>query len=340
MTNYLVVFLIAFVVALAMTPVAIRLSDRWGVLAVPGGRRRHGRSVPKLGGIPIFLAYIAGLVAIYLLLPPVGADALRLRGVVFGTVIFMIGGLIDDFRELSPWVQFGIQFTGAAVAMAHIVFIERFTNPVNGNLVVISWRPLVYLITLIWIVGIINAVNFMDGLDGLAAGVGTIAALLFAWHSLRLGQEAVAAFPLAMAGALLGFLPFNFSPARIFLGTAGVYVLGYNLATLSILSPAKIATALLVLAVPIVDGVWRAIDRLRKGRSPFLGDRGHLHFRLVDEGVPTRWIVLGYYAMSLSFGLIALFAPGFFKLVLLVLLGGLVLALLIALSYRVDRQER
>lgn len=337
MTNYLSVFLIAFVVALALTPVAIRLSNRWGVLAVPGGRRRHGRNVPKLGGIPIFLAYLAGIVVIYMFLPPIGNDALRLRGVIIGSVVFLIGGLIDDFRELSPWAQFGIQFVGAAIAMAHIVFIERFTNPVNGDLVII-WRPLVYLITLVWIVGIINAVNFMDGLDGLAAGVGTIAALLFAWHSLKLGQEAVAAFPLALAGALLGFLPYNFAPAKIFLGTAGAYVLGYNLATLSILSPAKIATALLVLAVPIVDGVWRAIDRFREGRSPFHGDRGHLHFRLVDEGMPIRWIVLGYYGISLSFGLIALFAPGLLKLVLLVFLGGLVLALLISLSYRVGRQ--
>lgn len=339
MTDYLVVFFISFLVALAITPIAIRLSERWGVLAVPGGRRRHGRQVPKLGGIPIFLAYVAGIVVIYLYLAPVGNDALRLRGVIIGSIIFMIGGLIDDFRELSPWAQFGIQFVGAAVAMAHIVFIERFTNPLSGDLVIISWRPLVFLITLVWIVGIINSVNFLDGLDGLAAGVGTIAALLFAWHSLRLGQEAVAAFPLALAGALLGFLPFNFAPAKIFLGTAGAYVLGYNLATLSILSPAKIATALLVLVIPIVDGLWRVIDRLLQGRSPFYGDRGHLHFRLVDEGVPIRRIVLGYYGISLSFGLIALFAPGLLKLVLLVLLGGLILALLVALSYRVERKE-
>jgi UDP-GlcNAc:undecaprenyl-phosphate GlcNAc-1-phosphate transferase len=187
-------------------------------------------------------------------------------------------------------------------------------------------------------VGIINTVNWLDGLDGLAAGVGTIAALLFAWHSLNLGQEAVAAFPLALAGALLGFLPYNFAPARIFLGTAGAYVLGYNLATLSILSPAKIATALLVLSVPILDGIWRVADRLRRGRSPFQGDRGHLHFRLADEGVPIRLIVLGYYAFSLAFGLVAIFAPGLFKLALLLLLGALVLTLLIRLGDRKSAQ--
>ena len=339
MINYLVIFLATFLVALVTTPVAIRLSKRWDVMAKPGGRRKHSQPIPKLGGIPLTLAYVVGIVLVYLLMPPVGDDALRLRGVIIGSLIFFVGGIIDDFYDLSPWIQFTIQFIGAAVAMGHIIFIEVFANPLTGAAQWIDWRPLALLLTLIWIVGIINSVNWLDGLDGLAAGVGTIAALLFAWHSLRLGQDAVAAFPLAMAGALLGFLPFNFVPARIFLGTAGVYVLGYNLATLSILSPAKIATALLVLAIPILDGLWRVIDRMRRGQSPFHGDRGHLHFRLADEGVPIRWIVLGYYGVSLSFGLVAIFAPGLFKLAILLLLGALILALLIRFSYRKGQEE-
>lgn len=334
MTTYLLVFLAAFLVAVVVTPLAERLARRQGIMAVPGGRRQHPLPIPKLGGIPIMVAYFVGIGLIYWRVPPSGDDALRLQGVILGSLILLAGGLIDDFRELSPWLQFGIQFAGAAVAIGHVVFIEVFTNPVNGQVVWIESRLLVILLTLFWVVGIINTVNWLDGLDGLAAGVGTIAALLFAWHSLRLGQEAVAAFPLALAGALLGFLPFNFTPARIFLGTAGAYVLGYNLATLSILSPAKIATALLVLAVPILDGIWRVVDRLRRGHSPFQGDRGHLHFRLADEGMPAHLIVLGYYAFSLAFGLVAIFAPGLFKLALLLLLGALVLSLLIRMSGR------
>ncbi|UCG23159.1 MAG: undecaprenyl/decaprenyl-phosphate alpha-N-acetylglucosaminyl 1-phosphate transferase [Chloroflexota bacterium] len=334
MAIYLLVFATSLLVALAITPVAERLSKRWGVMALPGGRRRHSTPVPKLGGIPVILAYLAGVAVIYWQLPPTGDDETRLQGVILGSLIVFAGGLIDDFRELSPWLQFVIQIAGAAVAISHMIFIEVFTNPVTGQVVWVESRLLVLLITLIWMIGITNMVNWLDGLDGLAAGVGTIAALLFAWHSLRLGQEAVAAFPLALAGALLGFLRFNFAPARIFLGTAGAYVLGYNLATMSILSPAKIATALLVLAVPILDGIWRVADRLRRGKSPFYGDRGHLHFRLADEGVPIRVIVLGYYVFSLAFGLVAIFAPGLFKLALLLLLGALVLALLIRLSGR------
>jgi UDP-GlcNAc:undecaprenyl-phosphate GlcNAc-1-phosphate transferase len=211
-------------------------------------------------------------VLIYWLLPPADpADALRLRGVVLGTAVMFIGGLLDDRYDFSPRWQFLFQFLGAAIAIGHIIFIERFTNPfatasfwsaaplhwffqyeAATNLVII-WRPLVFIITLFWVVGMINAVNFLDGLDGLASGVGAIAALLFAWHGLRLEQTTVPLFPLALAGALIGFLIFNFSPASIFLGTAGVWILCYNQATLSILSPAKLSTALLVLAIPILD---------------------------------------------------------------------------------------
>jgi UDP-GlcNAc:undecaprenyl-phosphate GlcNAc-1-phosphate transferase len=336
--SYLIIFTVSFIISLVISPLSLKLSEKLGVLALPGGRRKHPRPVPKLGGGPILVAYLAGIVLVYLLIPPVGNDAIRLRGVLLGSLVVFIGGIIDDFREVSPWTQFAIQFLGAIIAMGHIIFIEVFTNPVSGSEIWIGWRPLALLVTAIWIVGIINSVNWLDGLDGLAAGVGTIAALLFAWHSLRLGQEAVAAFPLALAGALIGFLPFNFAPARLFLGTAGAYVLGYNLATLSILSPAKIATALLVLAIPILDGVWRVVDRLRRGKSPFYGDRGHLHFQLVDDGLPIRWIVVIYYFFSLTFGLVAIFAPGLLKLVMLVILGVIVLSFLIWISYRSHNQ--
>jgi UDP-GlcNAc:undecaprenyl-phosphate GlcNAc-1-phosphate transferase len=332
--DFLLAFVIPLILALLLTPVARTLSNRWGVVAQPGGRRRHSTPIAKLGGVSLMIAYLAGIGFIYLVIPPSGDDARRLTGVVLGSMILFVGGVIDDFRELSPATQFFIQFAGVAVAVLSIVFIEVFTNPITGKEVRIEWQPLVILITLLWIVGIINTVNWLDGLDGLAAGVGTIAALLFAWHSYRLGQEAVAAVPLALAGALIGFLPYNFATATIFLGTAGAYVLGYNLATLSILSPAKIATALLVLAVPILDGVWRVIDRSIHRRSPFYGDRGHLHFRLADMGVPIRYIVLGYCGLTLAFGLVAIFATGLTKLMLLLLLVVIVLALLVWLSYR------
>lgn len=351
---YFIVFLIAFVAALLLTPLAQRLSIRWHIVAEPGGRRQHEGLLPRLGGLPLLLAYLLAAAVAYWLLPPPPPpvkDALYLRGVLLGSVVLFLGGLIDDRWELSAWPQFLIQFLGAGIAMAHLIFIERFTNPLADaalwtagplssifeleaeNLVVIR-TPFYLLLTLGWMVLMINAVNFFDGLDGLAAGVGTIALLLFAWHSYSLNQTTVAAFPLALAGALMGFLPYNFAPARIFLGTAGVFLLGYNLATLSILSPAKYSTVLLVMMVPILDSLWLIIDRLRRGHSPFQGDRGHLHFRLLDRGFSTRRIVLGYYGVTVAFGLVAILAPALVKLVVWLALGVAVLGLLIWLSVR------
>lgn len=349
---YPAVFLAAFVISLLLTPLVCNLSWRWGVLAKPGGRRRHQGPIPRLGGIPILAAFLVGVGLTYWLLPPEPGsnDARRLSGVVWGSLVVFVGGLIDDWRDLRPRTQLLLQLIGAIIAMANIIFIEVFTNPFNSdwlwtagpisslfrvdeNLVWV-WRPLALMFTLFWILSMINTINMLDGLDGLAAGVGTIAALLFAWHSYRLEQFTVALFPLALAGGLLGLLRYNFAPARIFLGSAGAYFLGYNVATLAILSPAKLSTALLVMAVPILDVAWQIIDRLRRGQHPFQADRGHLHFRLSDGGLPTRLIVVAYYAVALAFGLVAIFASGLMKLAMLVLLSLVVMVLLVWLSAR------
>lgn len=349
---YLVVFFGALIAAALLTPITRKVALNQGLVAEPGGRRKHSGSIPLLGGVAVLGAWVLGILLVYTLLPPLEAqDAFRLRGVILGSFIVAAGGLLDDWRDLKPWAQLSVQFIGAAIAIGHLVFIEVFTSPVgaasfwtippvswfltlDGSLVWI-WRPLAILFTIFWVVGMINAINWLDGLDGLAAGVCTIAALLFAWHSYRLGQTTVALFPLALAGALLGFLPFNFAPAKIFLGTAGAYFLGYQIATLSILSPAKLSTALLVLAVPILDVAWQIIDRLRRGQNPLQGDRGHLHFRLSDGGLPTRWIVIGYYIVAISFGLVAIASSsGLFKLLFWLVLCAAVFTLLIWLSRR------
>lgn len=321
--TYWIVFAGAMATAVFLTPISRWLSFRFEILAEPGGRRRHHGRMPMLGGVVVMGAFLVGIGLTYWLLPPTGDDARRLRGVLLGSLVVFIGGLLDDRFDLPPYAQLLVQILGAVVAMGHIVFIEVFSNPLPVDWIwttpPLSWffrleegllwmvRPLAWLFTLFWMVGMINAVNMLDGLDGLAAGVGTIAALLFAWHSYRLEQVSVPLIPLALAGALIGFLLFNFAPAKIFLGTAGAYVLGYALATLSILSPAKLSTALLVLVVPILDVVWQIAARLRRGQNPLHGDRGHLHFRLSDGGLPTRRIVIGYYVVAVVFGLIPVF---------------------------------
>jgi len=331
--TYLLIFVVSGAAAFLTTPLARRLSLHWRIVAEPGGRRQHQGIIPKLGGIPLLIGYLAAMPLIYWLVLPTGDDALRLRGVLLGTLVMFIGGWLDDRYDLSPRFNFLIQGLGAVIAMAHLIFIELFTNPITGKEeTFLRWFALLF--SLFWMMGMMNAVNFLDGLDGLASGVGIIALLMFAWHSARLGEQsgvalfAVSLFPVALAGALVGFLPFNFAPARIYLGTAGVYLLGYNLATLAILSPAKIATALLVLAIPILDVAWRVVDRLIHGRSPFQGDRGHLHFLLVDRGMRVRPLVVGYYLVAAALGLVAILADERTKLVTF-LLTGMVMAILL-----------
>ncbi len=350
---YALIAAVAFITAVLIIPLAQRLAQRWGIVAVPGGRRQHTGNIPRLGGIPIFVGYAVAVGVIYTLLPPESRQSIPLRGIVVGTTFVFLGGLLDDWLDLKFHWQLAIQLTAALIANYHVAFLERIANPtpwttlpipgltieLPSNEIVFA-TPFAWFITAFWIVGMMNAINWLDGLDGLAAGVGAIACGLFAWHALQLGQTTVAAFPLALGAALLGFLLFNFAPARIFLGSAGVYILAYNLATLAFLAPAKTATALMVLALPLLDGVWRIIDRVRQGRSPFSGDRRHLHFLLRDYGVPVRKIVLGYYAVTLGLGLVAVMgglSPSL-KLVILAVIGLGVLGLLIWFTAVAERK--
>jgi UDP-GlcNAc:undecaprenyl-phosphate GlcNAc-1-phosphate transferase len=345
---FLLVFATSFILALGLTPVSARIGRRVGIVDKPGGRRAHANTVPRTGGMALFGGFLGGAVLISAFWQPNNPDDVRrLTAVMAGSVFVFLFGLWDDRHELAAWPQFIAQALAALIAVAGTVFIERFTNPFNNQLVVIpdvvpffGWGVVV-AITVFWVMGMMNTVNWLDGLDGLATGVGLIAAAMFAIHSYRLGQAEIALFPTALAGACLGFLPFNFHPARVFLGTAGAMVLGYTLATLSILAPARIATALLVLVVPIVDTAWLIVSRWRRGRSPAQAGRDHLHYRLLDLGLSQRQIVMLYYVLCLTFGGMALLAPSrLFKLVALLLLGLGTLIALWWLSNKVTKRRR
>lgn len=306
LTHALLIGVAAALASALSTPVAINLSHRFGLVARPGGRRQHTGDIPRLGGLPLLAGLVVGWALAAWLAPLTNPDdQRRILGVVIGTVLIALFGLLDDRFDLPPLPQFALQTIPALIAIATTVFIERFTNPLNGQLVVLPlW--VVIPVTWFWILGMINTVNWLDGLDGLVTGVSLIAALLFAAHMNSLGQPELALYAVALAGACLGLLPFNFYPARIFLGGTGPLILGYALATLSIIAPARYAIALLVLAVPITDTAWQIFDRWRRGRSPMSGDRGHLHFRLLDAGFTQRQIVLAYWAFCAVFGTLSL----------------------------------
>jgi UDP-GlcNAc:undecaprenyl-phosphate GlcNAc-1-phosphate transferase len=282
----------------------------------------------------------AALLAQWLPVPRQDAKELtRFLGIAAGMVFLFVAGQIDDRYELRPGPQYAVQAMSGLIAIAFLVFIERVMNPFTDRIFIFPfWFTVAF--TLVWIMGMINTINFLDGLDGLATGVGAIVSAVLAIHMIREGQYSVALLPLALLGATLGFLPFNFSPAKIFLGS-GSLILGYAIATLGIAAGAKLALLLLVLAIPIIDVAWLMISRLRAGESIGQADRRHLHFRLLDLGLSQRQVVLLHYGYCALLGASALLIGSrLLKLITLVVLGVATLGVLAWLARQTLRKEQ
>lgn len=308
---FIIVFFLSFSVSLLTIPVAHWLSFRIGAVSTPGGRRHEAEPMPRLGGLALFAGFIVAIIAAQFL--PVERqdpnETVRFIGLIVG-VIFCFGfWFLDDIREFKWLPQAIAQIVAAGIAIYAKIFIEFFNNPFTGQQTDAWPFVITVILTVFWIVIMMNTVNFLDGLDGLAAGVALIAGfMLFVNSAFRVepAQTSVALLPLAMMGACLGLLMFNFYPAKIYLG-GGAPMLGFMLATLSIIGGAKMATILLVMGLPLMDSAWQAFNRLLRGRNPMSGDRGHLHFRLLDTGILShRQIVIVYYLFCAFFGVMTL----------------------------------
>lgn len=339
MRPYLPVFSLIFIISLglsaALAPLARHLGLRLGVADQPGGRRQHHGVIPRLGGIAMYAGFTVAVLATLLLpqswLPPrLDPNELRrLTGLLVGTTAVFLFGLLDDWRQFPSRPQYVAQFLASLIAIAFIIFIERINNPFGEGQIVFPW-PVVGALTIFWFMGMINTVNWLDGLDGLAAGVSAIVAIFIALHMIREGQYSVALLPVALAGATLGFLPFNFNPARTFMGSNGSYFLGWAVAALGIIGGAKVATVLLTMGLPILDVAWLIYNRWRRGGKPRFNGRDHLHHRLLDIGFTQTQIVLGYYTFCGLFGALALLLENrLYKLIALVVLGVASLAVLV-----------
>lgn len=331
---FVIVFALALGTTLVLVPLADWLGRRFSITTAFGGRRTTDadkRRVSKLGGIALFGGFMVAVVAAQFLLVPRfdPNEIVRLAGLVLGGTLIFVVGVVDDIVELSAFWLFLAQFAAAAVAITFQIFIEYLNNPFTGQ----QTEPWPHLVTValsfFWLVAMMNTSNFLDGLDGLAGGVAFIAgAMLFVNSALVLDppQTSVSLLPLALMGAALGFVLYNFFPAQIVMG-GSAYFLGYLLGTLSIIGGAKMATILLVMGLPLMDVAWQFVNRLRQGRNPFTGDRGHIHYRLLDIGISQRQIVLAYYAFCTLFGVLTLVTTSqLFKFVAL----GVMLLLVIA----------
>lgn len=321
--------------SLSLTWLIRRWAVRVGFIDLPGGHKQHGRPVALGGGAAIFISACApilvGTAAAWWLAGTPTADAAAppdwtpngvarhlegiasrlpvVGGIVMGALVLHVVGLIDDRRPLRPRAKFAAQF---AVALG-------VAGPLGIRIIEAAPAPISILLTVLWIVGITNAFNFLDNMDGLSAGVGAIAAAIFALASLRAGQVFVPVMALVLSGTLAGYLVFNFHPASIFMGDAGSMVIGFLLSVLTVLTnyydparnptPLGIAVPLVVLAVPIYDVASVVTLRLRLGLSPLKGDRRHFSHRLVARGLSIRGAVLTIYLATAATGLSAIVLP-------------------------------
>ena len=312
------VFLGAALLSIVLTPLVRRLALRYRIVDRPGARRVHVTPIPRSGGLAVAAAFLGmaggflfvnerlGLIAVPPSWRPLDVVALLLGGAVAAAL-----GAIDDLLDLRARWQILGQVGLATGAVALGIGVDFVNNPFGAG--VIAFPALAAAaFTIFWIVGMINSINWIDGLDGLSSGVAIIAAVTLGLISLstRVNQPLIAVLCFVLAGALLGFLRWNFHPASIFAGTSGVQFVGYTLAVLAILGTAKVAVALLVLGVPIIDTFWIIVRRLSQRRSPFSPDRQHIHHRLLDLGLSHRQTVLVIYGLCTGLAILALILTG------------------------------
>lgn len=339
-------YLFAFILSGALSTLLVgpvrNLAWRIGAIDAPaGGRKIHDKPMPRAGGIVLYLSFVIPAFIF------TQSYTLPFWGLIVSTTMMLVLGLLDDMFNLNPWVKLGGQFAAALAAILCGIQIGVLSG-INGRTiqlvagmrtisigaVTISFVSLA--LSLLWLVGITNTVNFLDGLDGLTAGVSAIAALVMFLLSLsaKVNQPATAMLSIILAGSCLGYLWHNFYPAKIFNGDSGAYFLGMTIGVLSIISGAKLATALLVMGLPILDACWAVVRRLATGRSPFSADRGHIHHLLLDAGLNQRQAVLVIYAFSIAFGTVALLSGTRTKAIAMVVMIALTTALLSILHIR------
>ena len=297
-------FILALAISFACTPAVRMLAIKIKAVDVPkDNRRMHKVPIPRMGGLAIF----AGFLVSVLFFVPLGTE---FRSILIGALILVVLGIIDDIVALKPKTKFAGQIIAALIPALSGVSIHGIVNPfVPGQYSTLGIFSIP--LTVIWIVGITNAVNFIDGLDGLACGVSAIATVTMFIIAVLFGETYIALMMAALAGACLGFLPYNMNPAKIFMGDTGSMFLGYILATVSIQGLFKFyavisfAVPFILLGLPIFDTGFAIVRRLLKGQSPLQADRGHVHHRLIDLGFDQKQSVANLYAFSALMGLTA-----------------------------------
>ncbi len=294
--------IIACLITFIMTPLVIRIAHRFGAVDVPkDDRRMHKKPMPLWGGIAIFTGFFVSM----FLFSNIATG--KLIGLFIASVVVLITGMIDDVKPLGAKGKLLMQIVAAIILVKSGFEINYFTNFFGGS-EVIYLQSFALPISVIWIVGVTNTVNLIDGLDGLAAGISAIAAVTLSYIAILNLRYDAAMIMLILAGSSIGFLPYNFNPAKIFMGDAGALFLGLVLAAISVDGALKGATALtvvvpiLALGVPIFDTAFAILRRLINKRPIMEADKGHLHHRLMGMGLGQKKTVLSMYLISALMG--------------------------------------
>ena len=298
-----IAFACAFFISVTTTPVVRTLAFKFGVTDIPkDNRRMHKKEMPLMGGVAIFAAFT---VSVLLFCKPTVPTVTML----IGNLVIVITGIIDDKYDINAFVKLFLQIAASLIAVCGGITIEQI-NILGFDIEFGVFAPLV---TVLWITAITNAVNLIDGLDGLSCGVSTISAATLLVTLIRTDTDINVICMIAiLVGACMGFLPFNFNPARIFMGDTGALFLGYTLGVLSIQGCFKLNgiisfwVPILIFAIPLADTTFAFLRRILTGKSPFHADRGHLHHKLIDKGFDQKHAVMILYAVSGMLGIAAI----------------------------------
>ncbi|HAG42180.1 MAG TPA: undecaprenyl-phosphate alpha-N-acetylglucosaminyl 1-phosphate transferase [Clostridium sp.] len=309
MDNIVLLVIITAIISGVATPLVRKLAIKLKAIDIPSDSRRiHNKPTPLMGGVAIYIAFVIGVVL------NISNFSIQDLGLLIGATVIVIGGIIDDIKELRPKYKLVFQIVAAIILIVFGLKITLVTNPLNSGGSFLNLGLLGVPLTIIWVIGITNAFNLIDGVDGLAAGVGFISSVTLFIVSIISGRVDAAFLTAILSGAIIGFLPYNFNPASIFMGDTGSQLLGFLLAAISIDGAIKSATALVIavpllaLGLPIYDTLFAMIRRKVNGKPIMQGDKGHLHHRLLGLGLTQRQVVLIMYLISAILGGIAIIA--------------------------------
>lgn len=334
---FLTTFFVSGTVAVALTPIIRKIALELGIVDKPGVRKVHRKNMPTLGGLAIAAAFFAGMFVVFRSIPDYMEEfSFSFNGLCIGSAVIVALGIFDDLKPLRAKLKLVIQIVAALVLIGFGFRIEEVSVPFLGT---ISLGVVGLVVSILWIVGITNAINLLDGLDGLAAGVSGISAFFISLAAIDQREYVIAFVAFALAGACAGFLPFNFYPARIFMGNSGSMFLGFILSAIAMASFQKSRTVItlfipvIALGVPIIDTTLAIVRRMAKRRRIFQPDKEHIHHQLLLREENQRRVVLSLYFLSACFGMIALSfrgIRGFYAI------AALILVVLVTLKWMKD----